>query len=105
MILSRSTLIAALALSASAHPSHAFTAYISNEKENTVTVLDTDKMEVTGTIKVGNRPRGITMTKDGKFILVCASDDDTIEVIDTATKQIVGSLPSGAAPEMFVLAP
>ena len=48
----------------------AFTAYVSNEKSNTVSVIDTDKFIVVNTIKVGQRPRGIELTKDGKFVLV-----------------------------------
>jgi len=48
----------------------AFSAYVSNEKSNTISVIDTDKFAVVKTIKVGQRPRGIDLTKDGKFILV-----------------------------------
>jgi len=88
-----------------AQPAAAYTVYVSNEKDNTITVLDGKKMEVTGTIKVGNRPRGITMTKDGKHLLICASDDDTVQIVDVATRQIVGTLPSGPDPELFVLHP
>ena len=55
------------------------------------------------TVPVGQRPRGITMTKDGGEILVCASDDDTIQIIDTHTLHIVGTLPSGPDPETFAL--
>ena len=43
-------------------------------------------MEVVKTINVGQRPRGITISQDGKLIYICASDDDTIEIIDTATR-------------------
>ena len=39
-------------------PASAFTAYVSNEGSNTVTVFDTDTFEVTATIPVGQRPRG-----------------------------------------------
>src|SRR6266540_5932170 len=56
----------------------AFTAYVSNEKSNTISVVDTDKFTVVKTIKVGQRPRGIELTKDGKFILVAVGDDDTM---------------------------
>ena len=100
------TLIA-LGLSAilSAAPASAYKVYVSNEKGNSVSVLDSDSMEVTKTIKVGQRPRGITISKDGKFLYVCASDDDTIQIIDTATDEIVGTLPSGPDPELFVLSP
>ena len=86
---------------AAATPAPAFVAYVSNEKSNTVSVIDTDKWAVTATIKVGQRPRGIEFTKDGKFVLVAVGDDDKIEVIDTATRQVVDSLPSGPDPELF----
>ena len=62
-------------------------------------------MEVTKTIKVGQRPRGIEFTRDGKFVLVAVGDDDTIQVIDTETLEVVDSLPSGPDPELFAQAP
>ena len=34
----------------------AATAFVSNEKDNTITVIDMDKLAVTKTIKVGQRP-------------------------------------------------
>src|SRR5256885_8162875 len=88
-------------LLATATPASAFIAYVSNEKSNTVTVIDTDSWTVTKTIKVGQRPRGIEFTRNGKFVLVAVGDDDKIEVIDTATQQVVDSLPSGPDPELF----
>ena len=65
----------------------AYTAYVSNEKGNTVSVIDTNKWEVVKTIKVGQRPRGIALTKDQKYVLVAVGDDDTIQMIDTATQR------------------
>ena len=52
-----------MVLSAEARAS---TAYVSNERNNTVSVIDTNKWEVIKTIKVGQRPRGIAYTKDQK---------------------------------------
>src|SRR6267142_3780709 len=80
----------------------AFIAYVSNEKSNTVSVIDTDKWAVVATIKVGQRPRGIEFTRDGKFVLVAVGDDDTIQMIDTATQQVVDTLTSVPNPELFV---
>ena len=94
-----------IALAAFCAPAGAYTVYVSNEKGNTISVIDGTTLEVTKTVKVGQRPRGITVTKDGKFILVCVSDDDTIVVVDAATFEIVGQLPSGPDPELFVLDP
>src|SRR6476469_5028941 len=70
-------------------PARAFIAYVSNEKGNTVSVIDTDKWAVTKTIKVGQRPRGIEFTVDGKFVLVAVGDDDKIEVIDAKSQEVV----------------
>ena len=47
-------LLMGLALAAvAAQPAAAFLAYVSNEKSNTVSVIDTNKWEVVRTIKVG----------------------------------------------------
>src|SRR5262249_55879376 len=78
-------LLLTFALFVAPAPAGAAMAYVSNEKSNTVSVLDTDSWQVVRTIKVGQRPRGITVTHDGKFVLVAVGDDDTIEMIDTAT--------------------
>src|SRR6478735_10679747 len=86
---------------AAGSPALAYIAYVSNEKSNTVSVIDTEKWAVTNTIKVGQRPRGIEFTRDGKFVLVAVGDDDKIEVIDAATQKVVDSLPSGPDPELF----
>ena len=77
----------------------------SNEKGNSITVIDSDTLEVKETIRVGQRPRGIMLTKDGKSLLVCASDDDTVQVPDVATNKIVGDLPSGPDPEQLNIDP
>src|ERR1700712_1821559 len=95
-------LFGAIVWLAGAVPALAFIAYVSNEKSNTVSVIDTDKWAVVATIKVGQRPRGIEFTRNGKFVLVAVGDDDTIQMIDTATRQVVDSLPSGPDPELFV---
>jgi PQQ-dependent catabolism-associated beta-propeller protein len=88
-----------------AHPAGAYEAYVSNEKSNTVSVIDTDKLEVVKTVKVGQRPRGIAVTMDGKSVIVAVGDDDTIQVIDTKTKEVAGNLPSGPDPEFFAFGP
>ncbi|HLK84062.1 MAG TPA: YVTN family beta-propeller repeat protein [Xanthobacteraceae bacterium] len=79
----------------------AYKAYVSNEKSNTISIIDTAERKVVGTIKVGQRPRGIAITRDQKYVLVAVGDDDTIQMIDTATNKVVDTLPSGPDPELF----
>ena len=96
---------AVCALALLAAPAQAEKVFISNEKGNTVTVLDSETLEVTDTIDVGQRPRGITLAEDGKHLLVAVGDDDTVEVYDTDTHEFLHTLPSGPDPELFVLHP
>ena len=52
--------------------------YVSNEKDNTVSVIDSRTLAVTRTIPVGKRPRGIAFSADFKHLFVCASDSDAV---------------------------
>lgn len=96
-------LAAALLLSTTAV--HAEQAYVSNEKDDTISIIDLDTLEVTDTLNVGKRPRGILFSKDYSKLYICASDSDTVQIMDVATKEIIGELPSGEDPEQFALHP
>jgi PQQ-dependent catabolism-associated beta-propeller protein len=79
--------------------------YVSNEKGNTLTVIDGERLEPEATVEVGNRPRGIVLSPDGAYLYICASDDDTVEIMDTASHKLVGTLPSGPDPELMDISP
>src|SRR5262245_37809361 len=95
-------LILALALPGAANASQLF---ISNEKDNTVTVLDSETMKPVKVIKTGARPRGIRITPDFKWVLVCTGDADAIDVIDTEKLEVVRSIPTLADPEYLEVEP
>jgi YVTN family beta-propeller protein len=48
-----------------AHAEGAGTAYISNERGNTVSVIDLGSGKAVATWQVGARPRGIALSRDG----------------------------------------
>ncbi|MCI4662316.1 MAG: YVTN family beta-propeller repeat protein [Neomegalonema sp.] len=79
--------------------------YVSNEKDDTISVIDVKTLEVTRTFETGERPRGIIFSKDYSRLYVCASDSDTVQVIDPLTGKILHDLPSGEDPEQFALHP
>src|SRR6202011_4660307 len=81
------------------------TIYVSNEKDNTITVVDGASLAPVKTIPVGQRPRGILLSKDEKSLYICASDSDHIEVLDLASASVIRTLPSGPDPEYFALDP
>lgn len=94
-----------LLLSCATTHTYGYSIYVSNEKDNTISVIDGDSLEVVDTIDVGQRPRGIVLSNDGTLLYMCTSDDDHVEVMDLATKQILHTLPSGPDPELMALSP
>jgi len=99
-------------------------AYVSNEDGQSVSVIDTAKGDVTDTVNVGKRPRGLKLSHDGKRLYVAVSglpkcppsqsDEecaklkhdfaaDGIAVIDTQTLKVTGLLRAGSDPEQFDL--
>ena len=89
-------LIVPLALAA---PVTAGEIWVTNEKDDTVSVIDTDTLEVIQTYPTGERPRGITFSKDFTRLYICASDSDSVQVMDPNTGEILRDLPSGEDPE------
>src|ERR1044071_8879613 len=84
-------------------------AYVTNERDGTITVIDTKTDRVYSTIKVGGRLRGIRLSHDKKKIWVAISyptnqsqDKDTIAELDL-DGNIVAKHESGTDPENFVL--
>lgn len=97
--------------------------FVSNENDGTVSVIDAAKHQVTATIAVGKRPRGLHVSADGKTLYVALSGSpksgpgvdesslpppdrsaDGIGVVDLASLKLVRTLASGQDPESFDLA-
>ncbi len=75
-----------------ASPANAFLAYVSNEKDNTISVIDLAAMKVVKTVPTGQRPRGMALSSDGKRLLVCLGDSNRIDILDTANWRVLGSI-------------
>jgi PQQ-dependent catabolism-associated beta-propeller protein len=100
-----SALLCALSLALGPAAHAAETVLVSNEKDNTITVLDAKTMKKIRTVPVGQRPRGIVLSKDDRELYICASDDNEIDVLDLDDYALKAPLPSGADPETFALHP
>jgi PQQ-dependent catabolism-associated beta-propeller protein len=92
-----------LALLASA--ARAETVYVSDEQANVIHVIHAPGWTRMDRIAVGQRPRGIALSRDGRRLYVAASNDNRIDVVDLATRKVVDTLPSGPDPERFALSP
>ncbi len=78
--------------------------FISNEKSNTLTVLDqTDT--VVKTVKTCARPRGMRFAKNASWLLVGCADDDTVAVYEIPSLKLLRRFRDVAEPETFDLHP
>lgn len=98
---------------------------MSNEDDRTVSVLDTARGEVIGTVTVGKRPRGLGLSRDGSRLYVAVSGvrkcppgmrrarcaklprdlaADGVAVVDTRTLKVVALTRAGSDPIRLDLA-
>ena len=99
-------------------------AYVSNEGDGTVSVLDTTRGVVIGTIGVGKRPRGLALSRDGSRLYVAVSgvprcppavshaecarmprdlSADGVAVVDTRKLERIAQLSAGSDPIAIAL--
>ena len=77
-------------------------AYVTNQLDNTVSVIDTATNTVLATIPVGAVPVGVAITPDGTRAYVTNAGDNTVLVIDTATNTVVASIPAANPQEVAI---
>jgi len=87
----------------SAAPCSTGRVFVTNERSDNVSVIDTATNTVIKTVPIGKRPRGIGLSPDGKEIYIAASGDNAIVVLDPESLTVVRSFKSGNDPETFAV--
>lgn len=99
-----------------------FSVYVTNESSGDVTVINGTTLEVSATIPIGKRPRGIHASPDGKTVYVALSGSpaappgvdestlpppdktaDGIGLIDVDQGKVIRTIKCGSDPEQFDL--
>ena len=62
-------------------------------------VFDTKSEVITDSIPVGRNPNDICVTKNGKFVFVANSIDNTVSVIDAGSKKVIETLNAALYPD------
>jgi PQQ-dependent catabolism-associated beta-propeller protein len=101
-VLAGGAALAALAVVRPGYAAGTGNIFVSTEKGNEVVVLD-KTFNIIKRIATSKRPRDMQMTKAHDLLYVACGDDDTIDVIDVASLEVVDSIPTGPSPEMFRL--
>jgi len=73
-------------------------AYVTNYGSATVSVIDTATNTRAATIPVGAGPIGVGLSPDGSLVYV-ANANDTISLIDTATRKVISTVSIDSSPE------
>ena len=92
--------------------------YVANEYNADITIIDTIKDEVVGTIPISGRPgvvrpRGMAVSPDGTIVYVAVSDfqpqyettEDKIVAIDVRTNKVLQEFRAGGNPERLAISP
>jgi YVTN family beta-propeller protein len=70
--------------------------YITNQGDDTVSVIDTANNTIAATIPVGSGPLGVAVSPDGtKLYVANAYENATVSVIDTATNTVTSTVSVG----------
>ena len=86
-------------LLALATPVSAATLYITNTKSNSVSIIDTTTLEVTGTIALGQgKPNRVVFHPDGKTAWVVYDKSHDLGVIDADAKKLIKRVKIGGNP-------
>lgn len=80
-------------------------AYVTNLRGNSVSVVDTASGTVTATIPVGRFPEGVAESPDASRVYVVNDGDNNVSVIDTATNTVTATVPVGAVPGPVAVSP
>ena len=79
--------------------------FVTNEKSNTMSVIDAETLNVEHTIDVGDRPRGIGLSPDSSELYVAISEENKIVVLDPNSLKILRDFEAGSDPETFGVHP
>jgi len=80
-------------------------AYVTIGGTNEVKVFRTEDFSQVATIAVGKLPHGVWPSGDGTRIYVGLENNDALTAIDTATNQVIATIPVGQAPQAIAYVP
>ncbi|MGH8589138.1 MAG: PQQ-dependent catabolism-associated beta-propeller protein, partial [Gammaproteobacteria bacterium] len=86
-----------------AEPTHRV--FVTNERGDSITVIDSRTLAVEATVPVGKHPRGIGLAPDGTEVYVALGKENAIAVLDPKTLKVLRKIPSGDDPEAFAVHP
>src|SRR5271169_4638505 len=88
-----------------AHPAKGTFASVPVGGTNEVKVFRSADFSQVATVPVGNLPHGVWPSGDGSRVYVGLENNDALVAIDTATNQVIATIPIGQAPQAIAYVP
>lgn len=79
--------------------------FVTNERGDTISVINGETLTVESTIAIGERPRGIGLAPDGSELYIAVSEENKIKVVDPVSLKILRDFEAGSDPETFAVHP
>jgi YVTN family beta-propeller protein len=73
--------------------------YVTNDADDMVSIIDTQRNKPVVSIRVGEGPHGVASTADGRYVVVANRGGTTLSVIDTKIRKVVMTREVGERPE------
>ena len=80
-------------------------AFVTNQTDDSLSIVRLADLKVAETLKIGGKPAGIAMSADGKQLYVTTGRSKVVLIVDTASNRVVGSIEVGPRPWGVALAP
>src|SRR5260370_30791167 len=79
--------------------------YVTNQLDDTVSVINGRTNQVTATVPAGNAPEGVAVAPDDRRVYIADNGSGTVSVLDTRTCKIVATVRVGTDPSGVGLSP
>ena len=77
--------------------------YVTSMPGNAIHVFKVPGLDRVARVDVGRDPNWIVFRRDGKFAFVSNTTDNSVSVIDTATRKVSATIAVGHAPKRLVM--
>ncbi len=106
MKLGAAAIVASLAVLGLSVPAIASTLYVTNTKSSSLSIIDTNTLEVVGTIQLGaGKPNRVVFHPDGKLAWVVFDKSHDLGIVDADAKKLVRRIKIGGNPYNLAFTP
>jgi len=96
-----------LAMLVTSPPARAALAYVTNQGDDSVSVVDTTTGTVVQTVGVGAKPAGVAVAADGQHVYVTNPEGRSVSILERQDGRLsaVAEVPAGAGPLGIAVSP